>query len=346
MDGAPLPRARTASSIRVEPMITRRTFSLVGGIGLLAALRRGRTQPSPTLRRVGLLWLASDAASAHLRAAFTQGMQDLGWLAGKNVEYRFVFADSDFGRLDALAGDLAGQGVEVMVVSPQATRAAQRASKTVPIVMAGVANADGAGFVASLAHPGGNITGLSSQPEDVTGKLVGILHEAVPAAKRIAVLLNENSLSHAGHWAAAQKACSSLGLVPRRVVASTPAALGAAVAEIARQRSQAVVVVSDGMYFAERARLQELMHPTRLPVAYGLRDHVVAGGLLSYAFDLVANYRNAAKYVDRILKGAKPADLPVELSSRFELVVNLRTARALGLTIPSSLLARADEVIR
>ena len=147
-------------------------------------------------------------------------------------------------------------------------------------------------------------------------------------------------------WAAARSACASLDLVALRVVASAPAQLSAAVGEIVRQRSQAVLVIADGMYFAERAKLQELMQTTRLPVAYGLRDNVVAGGLLSYAADLAAIFHSAAIYVDKILKGAKPADLPVEQPTKFELVINLKTANALGLTIPQSLLLRADEVIQ
>ena len=178
------------------------------------------------------------------------------------------------------------------------------------------------------------------------GKLIGILHEVAPGARRIAILLNESNPLHAVYWAGAQSACAALDLVALRVVASTPAQLGAAVEQIVRQRAQAVVVISDGMYFAERAKLQELMQTTRLPVAYALRDHVVAGGLLSYGADIAANYRNAAKYVDKILKGAKPADLPVEQATKFELVINLKTAKALGLTIPQSLLLRADEVIQ
>jgi putative tryptophan/tyrosine transport system substrate-binding protein len=147
-------------------------------------------------------------------------------------------------------------------------------------------------------------------------------------------------------WASAQSACAALDLVALRVVASAPAQLGAAVGEIVRQRSQAVVVISDGMYYGERAKLQELMQSTRLPVAYALRDHVIAGGLLSYGPDLAANYRNAAKYVDKILKGAEPADLPVEQTTKLELVINLKTTRTLGLTIPQSVLLRADEVIQ
>ena len=148
--------------------------------------------------------------------------------------------------------------------------------------MAGVANAVGAGFVASLAKPGGNITGFTSQQDEVLGKLIGILHEVVPSARRIAILLNETNPSHAVYWAGAQSACAALDLVALRVVASTPAQLGAAVEEIVRQRSQAVVVISDSMYFTERAKLHELMRTTRLPVAHALRDNVVAGGLLSY----------------------------------------------------------------
>jgi putative ABC transport system substrate-binding protein len=292
------------------------------------------------------LGVTSLATVGHLIDAFKQGMQDLGWLEGKNVEYRFLFAAGDVGRLDALVGELIGHKVDVIVVpSAPGTRAAQRATKVIPVVMANVANAVGNGFVASLARPGGNITGISSQGEDILGKLIAILHEVVPDARRIAILLNDGTPSHAVFWAGAQAACATLGLVAVRVVASAPAQLAAAVEQIVSQRSQAVVVSADPMYLGERARLQELMQTTRLPVAYGLGEHVVAGGLLSYAADQVTNFRYAAKWVDKILKGAKPADLPVEQPTRFELLINLKTARALGLTIPQSVLLRADEVI-
>jgi len=320
---------------------------LAGGIGLLVAHRLSRGQPAAPIRRVGLLSFSSEGANARVRAAFTQGMNDLGWTEGKNVEYRLAYADGAVDRLDALAVELIGHKAEVIVVSsPQAARAAQRATITVPIVMAGAANAVGAGFIASLARPGGNITGITSLQEEVLGKLIGMLHEVVPGARRIAILLNESNPSHAEFWTGAQDACAALSLVAQRVVASAPAQLGAAIEQIVRQRSQAVVVVSDGMYYAERAKLQALMQATRLPVAYALRDHAVAGGLLSYGADLAANYRNAAKYVDKILKGAKPADLPVEQATKFELVINLKAAKALGLTIPQTLLVRADDVIR
>jgi putative ABC transport system substrate-binding protein len=274
-------------------------------------------------------------------------MQELGWREGHSVEYRFAYANGDVNRLDALTGELIAKQVEVIVVSSsQGVRAVQRATKTVPVVMAGVLNAVGAGFVASLAKPGGNITGFTSQQEEVLGKLIGILHEVTPGARRIAILLNESNPSHGVLWAGAQSACAALDLVALRVVASTPAQLGDAVEQIVRQRAHAVVVVPDGMYLGERTKLQELMKGTRLPVAYMLREQLVAGGLLSYGADLPANYRNAAKYVDKILKGARPETLPVEQAPKFELVINLKTANALGLTIPQTVLLRADETIQ
>ena len=328
-------------------MITRRNVLLAGGIGLLVAHRLSPGQPAATIRRVGMLSLPSEAATAQLHAAFRQGMRDLGWSEGKNVEYQFVYADGDADRLDALASELIGRNVEVIVTgSTPATRAVQRATKTTPIVMAFGANAVANGFVASLAKPGGNITGITNQAEDVLGKLIEVLHAVAPDARRIAILVNENNPSDAVFWATAQGACAALDLVPLRVVASTPAQFDAAIGEIVRQRSQAVVVVQDPLYFGERAKLQGLMQATRLPVAYGLREHVVAGGLLSYAADLAANWRYAAKYVDKILKGAKAADIPIEQPTKFELVINLKTAKALGLTIPQSVLLRADEVIQ
>ena len=323
-----------------------RRLLIAAGMGLLGAHRVSRGQPAASIRRVGILALASLAAGARLRAAFKQGMHDLGWLEGKNVEYEIVSAEGDMNRLDALARELVAHKVDVIVATAsQATHAAQRATKTIPIVMTGVGDPVGSGFVASLAKPGGNITGISSQAVELLGKQIQILHEVTPLSRRIAILSNEGHPSHAAYRAAAQRACAALGLTAVWVVASAPAELAGAVEQIVRQRSQAVVVVTDGMYFSERESLQALLQTHQLPVAYGLREHVVAGGLLSYAADLAANFRYVTKYVDKILKGAKPAELPVEQPTKFELVINLKTAKSLGLTIPPSLLLRADEVI-
>jgi putative ABC transport system substrate-binding protein len=328
-------------------VLTRRSVLLAGGIALLVAHMIAHGQPAGTIRRVGWVSLGSKVSPAEAYAAFKQGLRDLGWMEGKNIEYRIVYADGDVKRLDALASELISQSVDVIVVgNATSTRSLQRATKTIPIVMASVNNPVANGFVASLAKPGGNITGIATLSEAVLGKLVGMLHEVAPGARRIAFLLNENNPNHLVFWTAAQSACAALDLSALRVVASAKAEFGAAAAEIVRQRAQAVVVVADPVYLNERASLQTLMQDTRLPVAYGWREHVVEGGLLSYSSDLATTARHVATYVDRILKGAKPADLPVEQVSKFDLVINLKTARALGLTIPQPLLLRADELIR
>lgn len=328
-------------------MVTRRRFLLMGGIGLIAAHPLSRGQPASVVHRVGVLVTTSEATNAPLRAAFSHAMRDLGWVEGTNIEYRIVSANGDVDRLDALANELIRQNVELIVAaSSSGTRAAQRATKTIPIVMVSASNALDSGFVASLAKPGGNITGVSNQREEALQKLIEILHEVLPDARRIGILLNERNPSYRALSAAAQSACSALNLVALPVVASLREQLAGAIAEIARQQSQAVIVVPDPVYLNERTMLQKLMQATRLPAAYGLREHVLAGGLLSYAADLASNYRSAARYVDRILKGAKPAELPVEQPTKYELMVNLKTARTLGITIPQSVLLRADEVIQ
>jgi putative tryptophan/tyrosine transport system substrate-binding protein len=328
-------------------VITRRNVLLAGGIGLLVAHPCARGQTAATIRRVGWLSIGSETSPTELYAAFKQKMHDLGWLEGKNVEYRTVYAEGDVNRLDAIASELIRQNVDVIVVgNATSTRAVQRATKTIPIVMTAVNNPVGNGFVASLAKPGGNITGMSPQGDDVLGKLIGTLHEIAPRAQRIAILLNESNPNHALYWATALRGCAALDLVALRVVASMPAHFGAVVGEIVRQRAQAVVVAPDAVLLNERAKLQELLQATRLPVAYASREHVVAGGLLSYGVDLTVTVRNVALYVDKILKGANPAELPVEQPTKFELVINLKTAKALDITIPKDMLLRADEVVQ
>jgi putative ABC transport system substrate-binding protein len=328
-------------------VISRRSVLLAGGIGLLIAHTPSRGQPVPAIRRVGWVSFGSIASPAEGYAAFKRGMHDLGWLEGKNVAYLAAYADGEVNRLDVLASELIGQKVEVILVgNATTTRALQRATKTIPIVMTSINNAVGNGFVASLAKPGGNITGIAVLQDEVLGKLIGILHEVAPGARRIAILLNEANPNHAVFWAAAQSACAALDLVALRVVANTPAQFAAAGEQIVRQRAQAVVVVADPTYLNERVEMQRLLQPTRLPVAYAWREQVAVGGLLSYGPDLVAANRRVAVYVDKILKGAKPADLPVEQPNEFALVINMKTAKSLGITIPKELLLRADEVIQ
>lgn len=328
-------------------MATRRRFLLKAGIGLLAVHRARYGQAGTVIHRVGVLLTTSEATNAPLRAAFTQAMRELGWIEGTNIEYRIVSANGEVDRLDALASELIAGNVELIVAASSAgTRAAQRATRTIPIVMVSASNAVDSGFVASLAKPGGNITGVSNQREEALQKLIEILYEVLPGVRRIGILLNERNPSYRTLSAAAQSACSALHLVAIPAVASDREELAGAIAEMAQQRAQAVVVVPDPVYLNERMSLQKLMQATRLPAAYGLREHVIAGGLLSYAADLAGNYRSAATYVDRILKGAKPADLPVAQPTKYELMVNLKTAQTLGITIPQSVLLRAAEVIQ
>ena len=325
----------------------RRLLSLAGGIGLLVARRPAFTQPAAPLRRVGFLGISSPAAAGHLLEAFKSAMRDLGWVDGSKVEYRVLFAGGDADRLQAMARELVAQQVELILsTSIASTRAAQRATTTIPIVMASSSNPVGNGFVTSLARPGGNITGNAGQVEEVMGKRIEILHDALPGAVRIAVLLNNTSPSYGVTRAEAMAACATLRLVAIPIDVGSPAELEAAARQIVQQRAQAVVVQADGMFYSQGARLQEFMAASRLPAAYGWREQVVAGGLLSYGADLRALFRHSAKFVDKILRGAKPAELPVEQPTKFELIINLKTAKALGLTIPQSLLLRADEVIQ
>jgi len=282
-----------------------------------------------------------------MRAPFKRGMQELGWHEGKNIEYRVAAAAGDVGHLDALARELAVQGVDVIVApTSSTTRAALRATTTIPIVMAGVGDPVAEGFVSSLSRPGGNVTGISNQSTELMAKLVQLLHEVVPLARRVAVMLNHGSPTGAAlNRASAQSACAALGLTPIWAAASTPAELAGALEQIVGQRAQAVVVPADTMYYSERARLHTLLMAKGLPAACGHRENVVAGGLLGYTSNYVANFHRAAKFVDKILKGARPSEMPIEQPTKFELIVNLKTAKALGIVMPQSLLLRADEVI-
>jgi putative ABC transport system substrate-binding protein len=325
----------------------RALLMFTGALGLLGTAPRARAQSAATLRRVGILHVGSEAGAAAMRAQFKQGMHELGWSEGQNIEYRVVGADGDLRRLDVLAGELAAQQLDVIVAPASlVVRAVRRATATIPIVMTGVGNPERHGFVASLARPATNVTGIANQGDELLGKQIQLLHEIAPTAQRMAILLNEsNPVATALYRAAGQRACAALGLGAIWAVASVPAELPGAVAQVVSQRAQALAVVADPMFFAHRKKLHELTQAAKLPAAYGQPEHVVDGGLLSYASNYLANFRYAAKFVDKILKGADPAQLPVEQSTRFELVINLKTARALGLTIPQSLLLRADEVI-
>ena len=326
----------------------RRTFLGVIAGGLLAAPLAAEAQPAPRNARIG--YLATNLATTpHLQDAFRQGLRDLGYVEGRNlvIEYRSAEGKSD--RLAVLAAELVALNIDVIVApgTPQAL-AAKQATRTLPIVFATAADPVGSGLVTSLARPGGNVTGLSILAPALVGKRLELLTQALPGVSRVAVLwqpgghderTDNDILKEAG------VAARVLGVRLQFVEARGPADFDRAFSDMTRARAGALTVLTGIMFLNERRRLVDLTAKNRLPAVYGGRDFVDAGGLLSYGPNLDDLYRRAATYVDNILKGAKPGDLPVEQPTKFELVINLKTAKALGLTIPPSLLQRADQVI-
>ncbi len=325
----------------------RRSLGTLVAIALLGASALAQGQANARKRRVGVMTTSSPAAAAAYVNAFKQGMADLGWQEGRNVEYQMAYADGDIGRFEAMARELVAWGAELIVAGPpQAVRAAHAVAPVLPIVMAYVGDPVDNGFALSLARPGGSITGMSAQSEDLRGKVVEFLHELAPSARRIAVLQSERSGITDRNWGATQQACAALGLQAQRFMVARPSDIAGAMEQVVRQGMQAVVVSTDGMYLAQRVPLQALLNAARMPAVFSFREHVLVGGLLSYGASTSANFRASAKFVDKILKGAKPADLPIEQPTVFELVINLGTAKALGINVPKALLLRADEVIQ
>ena len=312
-------------------------------IGGLAAHAQGSAPPV----RIGILLLASETSSTTRLAAFTRGMRDNGLIEGRHYVLDVSYAQGDNQRFHALVKDLLQRAPAVIMTQSNAgTRAAQLATRTVPIVMFTASDPVGTGLVASLAQPGGNTTGLSNQSEDINVKFVEFVREALPRAKRIALLVNPRSLSASAMSEKVGAAAHRAGIETRSVEAATPAALDAAFAAIARLRPDVLLVQRESMLNSETPRISAFALENRIALFGSDAQFAEAGGLLSYGPSRLDMYRRAAYFVDKILKGAKPADLPVEQPTKFELVINLRTARALGITIPQSVLLRADEVIR
>jgi putative ABC transport system substrate-binding protein len=296
--------------------------------------------------RIGFLG-PPPSTGAHLVAAFREGLRELGYVEGKNIviEHRTTAGKDELAH--RLAAELVALKVDVLVVSiTQNAVAAKRATSVIPIVMVNVGDPVESGLVSSLARPGGNITGLSRLTAETIGKNLEVLAEAVPQAERVAVLWNRSNPLHPAMMVRAKEAATALGLALAEVQAGAPAELEEAFAVMVNERVNSVLVLADGMYFLNRRDIAELALRRRLPTMFQNSEHVQAGGLLSYSADSVDNYRRAATYVDKILKGAKPGDLPIQQPERFELVVNLKTADKLGLRLPAALLLRADVLIR
>jgi putative ABC transport system substrate-binding protein len=331
-------------------MIDRRAFigALVSGV-LAAPLAAEGQQQAGKVYRVGTLFSASREDAVPRIAALERGLASLGYVAGQNVVFVHRYADdAKLTRVAELATELVQAGVDVVVTATNPTTTAMmKATSTVPIVMAVGVEPVSAGLVASITRPGGNVTGLTFDvdPAQLAGKRLGILKELVPSLARVGVLWNPTYGPGGLRFKGTEDAGRKLGIAVISARVTEPGELEPAFAELQRARAQALIVMSDPMTAAQRKRIAELAASHRLPAIYALREFVEAGGLSTYATSLVDQYRRAAGYVDRILKGAKPGDLPVEQPTAFELWINARAARALGLTIPPSLLQRADQVI-
>jgi putative ABC transport system substrate-binding protein len=319
-------------------------FGLI--VGLLAAPLVAETQSAAKAARIGFLGNGDPKTSGPFVEAFRQGLRDLGWVEGPRLRVEVRWAEGRIERLPALVDELLRLEIDVLVLSgTPALQAAQRATRTVPIV-AGVLLGDPvrAGFVPNLARPGGNITGVASQYEEIVTKQVQLLAEAVPTLSRM-VLLRHTSASPA-MANAATAAADALGLKARVLEVGEASEAEGAFKTARDDRAQAVLVLPSPVFGAHRRLLIGLAAKYRLPAFYEFREFVEDGGLMSYGPSLPDMWRRAASHVDRILKGARPGELPIERPAKFDLVVNLRTAKTLGLTIPPSVLARADEIIQ
>jgi putative ABC transport system substrate-binding protein len=330
----------------------RRAF-VAGTFALLAAPRAAGAQTPPNVPRVGYLspGSASDPRRAALFGAFQQGLRDLGYLEGKNIiiETRFEgtrFAEGPYDRLSSLAVELVNLKVDVILAySTPAAQAAQKATRAIPIVMTPIIDPVATGLVAHLGRPGGNVTGLSLMAPELLGKQMQLLKEMVPKVSRLAILWNPANPANEPQVRAAEVAAQVLGVRLQSVEARHSNDLDSAFVAMTREQAGAVIVAVDVVFIDNRSRIARLAEKTRLPAVHGLREGAEAGGLMSYGASPLELNRRAALFIDKVLKGAKPADLPVEQPTKFELVINLKTAKALGLTIPPSVLARADEVI-
>ncbi len=319
----------------------RRGFILAMAGGLLAAPLVAEGQEAGKVARIGMM----SASSSPLVEAFMQGLRELGYVEGRNVSIEYRWTEGRDERLPGLVADLVRLKVDVIVAASQAAVAAKQATTAIPIVMPVITDPVRLGLVGSLARPGGNATGLATQNDELPGKWMELVKEILPKVSRVAILLHP-TYDGGVQLRASEAAARSLGVRVQVVNVERPDDFGTAFAEVQRNRAQALIVSSSGLFYVHRTRLVEFAAKHRLPTIYHQSEFVVvSGGLMSYGPDFRDLFRRAATYVDKILKGAKPGDLPVERPTKFELVINLKTAKALGLTIPPSLLQRADQVI-
>jgi putative ABC transport system substrate-binding protein len=328
-------------------MMDRRVFLAGTGAVLLAAPFAAEGQQTGKVPRIGVLWPYSPAIAAPFGDAFRQGLGRLGYVEGRNIALEERWADGKFDRLASLAAELVRLKVDVLVTaSTPGTQAAQQATKTTPIVMTLVSDPVDSGFVANLAHPGGNVTGLSYMHPELSRKRLELIKDVVPKVSRVAVLSNPSNPSIRPLLRETEAAARALSVRLQVVEARDSGQLDSVFAAMSKERARALVVMPDAVFQDQRRRIVDLAAKSRLPAMYPWREAVEAGGLMAYGASGRDILRRAAIYVDKILKGAKPGDLPVEEPTKFEFVINLKTAKALDLTIPPSVLGRADEVIQ
>jgi putative ABC transport system substrate-binding protein len=327
--------------------ITRAAFAVVLTLGLLALPLAGEAQQATKVWRIGYLGYAYPTQARDLEA-FRQRLRDLGYVEGTNLVIESRVADSSFERLPALAAELVSLKVHVITAFGNGTiLALKRATQTIPIVMITAGNPVGAGLVSSLAHPGGNVTGLSSGlGEGLSAKSLELLTQTVPGMTRVGVLMAPNSPNHAAYVREIKTAGQRTGIAVLEMEARGRDEIERTFAALTKARAQGLIVLPSPDTLTHQTQIVELASKNRLPAIYPWREFTESGGLMAYSPNRTEMYRRSATFVDKILKGAKPADLPVEQPTKFELVINMKTAKTLGLTIPPSVLLRADHVIQ
>jgi putative ABC transport system substrate-binding protein len=324
----------------------RRDFiALLGGATAAAWAPAAGAQVPPKIPRIGYIAGGGGSMAERMVAALRQGLSELGYIDGQTIIVEFRSAEGRSERIPELVSELVGLRVDVLVAaSSPGALAAKKATSTIPIVMVAT-DPIGLGLVASLARPGGNVTGLSYFNEAILAKRLEMLVEFVPGLARVAVLRNPTVAAHATFWAETAAAANKLGVALQALDVREPDDFEAAFVAAVRGNAQALIALDDGLTIANRPRIVALAASSRLPAMYGLREFPDEGGLISYGPNFADLTRRSANYVDKILKGAKPSDLPVEQPTKIDLVINRKTANALGLTLPPTLLARADDVI-
>ena len=323
-----------------------RRREVIAGLASAAAMPFAARAQSGAVRKLGFLGVSSPSAQSQWTAAFVQRLRELGWIEANNIVIEYRWAEGRTERFPEIVAEFVRLNVDAIVTAgTAATLAAKRASSTIPVVFATAGDPVATGLVASLARPGGNVTGLSNQAHDLAAKRMEIIREVLPGFSRLAILANVGSPLAVLQMAEAKAAAGTLGIAVATLEIRKGDDIGPALEEAIRSRAEAFYVVNEPLAFNHRARIAALALQARMPTMHDIREHVEAGGLMSYGPNFPDLYRRAASHTDKILRGTKAADIPVEQPTKFDLIINAKTAKAIGVNAPPMLLARADEVI-